>query len=295
MRRGVAMLVVLAALAIGIVAAVAAARVATDHALLRRLDASEAAADDALSAAEARVAHWLRAESKDAVVPPDALEPAVAVEHAVIGTRLSVRITAFDQHGMLPWDAAAKGAPLARAALPQDAADAIARAQVPRGTPPGIDLAGEGMRRPRWPSHAAVEPIAYGGAEASAEREAKPSEPALAALVSTHLSGGAVEINVCTAPVALLEEAERVTQQSVAGPARQARAAGRKPPLPARPSAQPGANAAGTSSAVRFVGASDCWSFRIDIQSGPVARSWWATYRETADGWRCVQRLRIDP
>lgn len=294
-RRGAALVLVLGALVVAMTAAVAAARVSIDTHVQRTLDVSESVADDAMRGASARIEEWLRSSSADAVAPVDAGEPRIAVMHARIAagqSSVTIEVTAFDQHGMVPWASARAGDAFARAALPEDARDSVANVSVPKGTPPGIDLAAPSSVRSHWPAHAPMELREFGATqgERSSPRvvESAHSEPAIAALVASHLEG-APSINVNTAPMALIEAAERIAQRSLADAVRTARTAGKRAPLPPPPAG------AHDAAQVRFVGSSDCWSFRVDIFCGPVRRSWWITYRQSRDGWQCVQRLRIDP
>jgi hypothetical protein len=264
--------------------------------LQRKLDLSEAIADDAGQAAVARIGDWLRHESGLAVAPADATEPAVPVIHARIaaGDRdVTIRVTAFDQHGMIPWISASKEEALARAALPDDVRDSISRSKVPLGVPPGIDLAAPSASRPHFPEHQDMPCVEFGpvhdAGTACANQDNNSHTDSLASLVATHLEG-AVQINVNTAPMELIEAAERLSQRSVSGAVRAARAEGKRAAIPAGASSGRG----DASGGVQFVGSSDTWSFRIDIDAGPVHRSWWATFKETGDGWLCVQRLRIE-
>lgn len=292
-RRAMAMVLVLAALVIGVTAAVAAARVAVDAALIRRLDACEASADDAMVAAEKRIDAWLRTESGSAVVDPSSTEPAVAVERVRLATaqgEVAIRITAFDQLGMVPWSAAAKDEPLARATLDEDVRAAIARAPRIAEGAPGVDLVAESLPCPRWPRHAAMDETLLAGAEPSPDSDETRAQPALAALVSSHAEGR-VRLNVNTAPIALLEAAQAALQADFVDSVRAARADGRAHGAPSVPAAQPGAR----GESIALVASSDLWSFRVDIACGPVVRSWWIAYGRTPDGWQRLQRTRIEP
>ncbi len=294
LRRGAALLLVLAALVLGMSAAVVAARVATDSTLLRNLDLGESIADDAGRAVNARIEDWLCQDSGNAVAPVDATEPAVPVMTCRIATgdtEVAIRITAYDQHGMVPWTSAFKDDAIARSALPDDVRDAIGRSKVPKGVPPGIDLASSSADHAHFPRHPDMPVVEFGPvkrfANSRTNDDGDQHADSLATLVATHLEGPA-RINVNTAPMPLIEAAERLTQRSVSGAVRAARTEGRRASIPA------GATGTRADTGAQFVGSSDTWSFRIDIDVGPVCRSWWATYKDTGEGWACVQRLRIE-
>jgi hypothetical protein len=67
----------------------------------------------------------------------------------------------------------------------------------------------------------------------------------------------------------------------------EARARGEHVPIPRDPAD------ATDPSAPRLAGSSVAWAFRIDVEVGAVARSWWCVYGRSEPDWECRQRLVI--
>jgi hypothetical protein len=299
------MLLVLVALVLGLTAATIAAQVAVTATLTRKLDRAQEVADDAANGTLARIERWLTTESDRAVAPVTATGPAIGVVDETVpveaGTSMTVRITAYDQRGMVPWAEVGSLGRLATA-IPSDVRETIAGAGQGE-TVPGLDLleiprAGEGPSRPVWPEHASVtSPNAirhYGQADetppmldASEETEGPES---IGSLVATHCSGRPA-INVNTAPRELIGFVEGLTQRSVWEIVEERRAAG-KPASVAGIGPSAGGNQ-DDDGMPTFVSTSDTWSFRVDVTYGSVRSSWWLTYTRSDRGWLLRQRLRV--
>jgi hypothetical protein len=301
------MLLVLVALVLGLTAATIAAQVAVTATLTRKLDRAQEVADDAANGTLARIERWLATESDRAVAPVTATAPAIGVIDETVpveaGTSMTVRITAYDQCGMVPWAEVGSLGRLATA-LPSDVREAIAGAGQGE-TVPGLDLIaipsageGEGPSRPVWPQHAAItSPNAirhYGEAaeaspmlDASEETEGPES---IGSLVATHCSGRPA-INVNTAPRELIGFVENLTQRSVWQVVEERRAAGKPASIAGITSSAGGAQ--DDEGMPTFVSTSDTWSFRVDVTYGSVRSSWWLTYTRSDRGWLLRQRLRV--
>ncbi len=141
-RRGAALLVVLATLVLATTASAALLRLATTEHARRNLDHRAAVADDLLTALDNPIEHWLREESALTVLPPETPVPAVIVlgdAWELDGTACAIRVTGFDQCGMVPLSVARSGSPL-RLALPSDAKRLLDAVTVKRGSRAGLDL-----------------------------------------------------------------------------------------------------------------------------------------------------------
>ncbi len=258
-RRGIALLLVLAAASGAAVSASIIASSRTDSMtaarqaeLLRQADALADAAHDA--------AHWwLRRASGTIVLPPDAPAPRVPVfDHTIElpdGVTARIRVTAFDQLGMTP---------IQLADFPHAAAitglDQISPDRHTQGLSP-------------FPDHD--------------ER----SSSTLGERFATHNAAGdqhpAGRLNIHTAPIALLQSATEETGDDRLAQIIRARAAGRR------------ATNVGVVRHDRarrvptLVAGSNAWSFRIEAQAGGVSSAWWSTYIHRGADWELVQRLPI--
>jgi len=300
-RRAVALLIVLACL---VVVSAAAASLASAAFWSRQahvaLDA-DIAADALLIAAQGPIQRWLNERSAQVVLGPDALVPEVPVLHDLIplpGTRAEttaeLRITAFDQCGMVPLSLLATE-PLLRAVIPDRALDALRERPPPAPGPPGLDAWEFNGLWPAFPRAATpFPPAAFGPTRAAAAavlggsgRE-PPGPPALGACLATHnpppRSSSLPHLNVSTAPIPILEAAMRSEGLGGLDAIVQARAAGRRPTVSAERADE---------SSISFAPFSTCWAFRIDARVGPVSKSWWAIYSRSAAGWALEQRLAI--
>lgn len=287
-RRGVALLLVLLALAICVtgVAALAskAARLSAQHAS----DRQAIMADDLLTATEAPILNWLVESSQSVVLPPDVDEPRVVVlrdQWRAGDHDHELSITAWDQCGMVPIELVGSGSPL-RLGVPAEVLEVIDSSIASVGVR-GIDQ----FDASTWPVFPAGD-----------EQGRPSSRPAVGALIATHQNDTA-RLNVHTAPLALVEAGMRLAGRSGIEQIIRARAEGNQLAIGGlsaerRPFAQGPA----------LVGVSDVWSFRIDIRIGALRRSWWAVYEHgsrrttrgrggvetTSGGWECAQRLVIN-
>lgn len=277
-RRGVALLLVLAALVVTMAALAAFARLAITSAVAAGIDERAQAADDLGLAAETVMTDWLTSESGAVVLAPDALAPMVAVlddEWTVgNGTVVRVRITAWDQEGMAPRSLLAGASPI-RLGVPEEV----------RRTVDGVGVTGvPGLD-------------AFEGAFASPDDE----HPALGALIATHnpipdeLTSGRrtrrstpARLNVSTAPVDLIAAAMRAEQRGGLEQVVQARARGEQPNLSDAP------RTGGSEADLLLANSSQTWSFRVDVTAGNVERSWWTVWTQSGSEWKVVQRLVID-
>ncbi len=302
-RRGAALLIVLATLILAAGASVTIAAAASTQRLARQLARHTLIADDLLRAAEAPIHAWLEAESQKVVLPPDSANPQVEVLHdifAVDATRYELHITAWDQCGMVPVNAARSGSPL-RLALPAEVRRCLDRVTMPEGVAPGLDLflpvMEPGGAVSVFPVPANTEPLRF-----AAPGEGVPSEPAppsahgppetaserlaIGSCVATHKPG---LITINTAPAEVLEAALRHAGRGGLEQILAARSEGKLAPTAER--AQTGDVSRG---APQPVASSGSWAMRIDVAVGPLHRSWWALYTKSSSAqWECVQRLAI--
>ncbi len=300
-RRGAALLIVLAALILTVTASASLAGLASTLKMQRTLDHAAIGADDLLRATEAPIIAWLESESAQVVLPPEVEAPRIDVLHDTWSDgklQYELTVTAWDQYGMVPINLARSGSPL-RQALPTVIRRAFDRVQTKPNEPPGLDLfrdtfgATDNEMR-IFPRADSTEPIVFADALNSTSREDidprqppaqdQPTPLAIGALVSTH-SGGRININ--TAPPELLEQAFRGAGRGGFDSVLAARAEGRSVSLGDLPTSS------SSSTAPQIVGSSSAWSCRIDIRVGPLRRSWWAVYVKSRSNWECVQRLAI--
>lgn len=268
-RRGVALLLVLATLLVVSTAALLLVRTRATASLGRRIDDRTVAIDDAITAAEGRIAAWLQNEAATAVVDPDAPSIEIPILDDLIvleGVATRIRVAAFDQQAMLPWDDARSGSPL-RMALPAAVSARLRDRPEGRRTSPGLDLLplprpGEAPTFPRIsPGPPDAMPIAFGagtqaepaGVESSklfdSQTTAPAASPAVGAWLATHAPSPAA-INVNTAPIELLDAAMRRLGRGGLEPIIEARRARRHTAL-AAPTATAGGAGPGARSSVR--------------------------------------------
>lgn len=301
-RRGAALLIVLAALILTVTASVSLARLASTTKMQRTLDRAAILADDLLRATEAAIIEWLESESAQVVLPPEVEAPRIGVLHDTWSDgkcAYELDITAWDQCGMVPINLARSGSPL-RLALPADVRHALDQVKIKPNEPPGLDLFLANLdatdnQMSVFPRADSTEPLVFVDALNPASREDEdPQQPssktppiplAVGAFVATH-SGR--RINVNTAPADVVKQALRVAGRGGFELVLAARAEGRSVPLGDLPS-----SSSSNRAAPQIVGSSSAWSFRIDVQVGPLRRSWWAVYVKSRSTWECVQRLAI--
>ncbi len=303
-RRGAALLIVLAALILTVMASVSLARFASTTKMQRTLDRAAILADDLLRATEPPIIAWLEKESAQVVLPSEVEAPRIGVLHDTWSNgkvAYEVDITAWDQYGMVPINLARSGSPL-RLALPADVRRVLDQVKTKPDEPPGLDLFLANLdatdnEMSVFPRADSTEPLVFVDALNPTGREdeypqqpsskAQPIPLAVGAFVATH-SGGGGRINVNTAPPELLKQAFRAAGRGGSELVLAARAEGRSVPLGDLPS-----SLSSNRAAPQIVGSSVAWSFRIDVQVGPLRRSWWAVYVRTRSTWECVQRLAI--
>ena len=305
-RRGAALLIVLAALILTVTASVSLARLASTTKMQRTLDRAAILADDLLRATEAPILTWLENESAQVVLPPEVEAPRIGVLHDTWsdGTlAYELDITAWDQCGMVPIQLARSGSPL-RLALPADVRRALDRVKIKPNEPPGLDLFLANLdatdnEMSVFPRADSTEPLVFVDALNPASRkdidpqqrslEAKSIPLAVGAFVATHSGGGGEgRINVNTAPRDVVKHALRAAGRGGLELVLAARAEGRSVPL-----GDLRVSSSSNRTAPQIVGSSVAWSFRIDVQVGPLRRSWWAVYVKSRSTWECVQRLAI--
>lgn len=311
-QRGAALLIVLGTLMLVTAAATILVRVAADAQLRRRLDGCTIGADDLLWAAEAPIQDWLANSSGKVVLPSGADQPCIAILHDqwfVAGDMHELRITAWDQLGMVPLELVLAGSPL-RASLPSHMLAQIDRVEIDSKVPFGLDLylyiedsdsgdSGDsgGHLVSAYPKPQSGAAIAFGEGKFADHPRGDNPGLAMGGQVATHNSTPH-RINVNTAPMALIENVLRAANQSGLEQITTARSEG-------KPAAMSGTFSIGSlpQQTIQLVGSSSIWSFRIDIRVGPVRKSWWATYGPASSRdrrsqsskyqWECAQRLVI--
>jgi hypothetical protein len=311
-RRGVALLIVLGVLIVTLSASAILITSAADARLHRQISDASQLADDLLRAADRPIEHWLNIDASKVVLPPDAATPGVVILHdqwtVPDRTRLELKITAFDQCGMVPMQQLARaGSPLRLALDAQtlEELDSMSGGAFAPETPLGLDmLAAEWVTPADGPPPMAVFPaIPDKGAIALEADPVSGGAPpdhatlgvrALGGLVATH-NRDPVRINISTAPLPLVRAAMRAAGQSVDIDAIiDARRHGRS-----AVTISGTGRAGGASDVPQIVTSSDRWAFRIDVRAGLLRRSWWAVYAPATDrrnyhAWTCVQRLMIN-
>lgn len=300
-RRGVALLIVLAALVLVLSATAVLVRAASAAKLNQKIDVSTRIADDLLEAADAPIVDWLTTQAASVVIDPAHPSPQVQIlDHRwrMAEHDCELAITAWDQLGMAPIQLARSGSPM-RLALPPEALQQLDQLELAPDSKPGLDLLEDAFPQPRR-SKAVV--FGY-SAPVESSTPANLQSNALAAsatrlgeLVATH-NRDPVRINANTAPIELLEAAFRASGRGGIESIVQSRRQGKPASLAAAAANSRAIDDPGHSR-LELVSASNLWSFRIDIGIGPVRRSWWATYapartRGGQGGWECIQRLAI--
>jgi len=284
-RRGVALLLVLAMIILIVPVAVGFTQRAVIASLEQRLSAQEEIAGSIRAQLESGpLQTWLAAESGKVVLDPEAKTPRVEVlneKWRLDDCAYEVRLTAWDQCGMAPWNALTAGSPL--------------RAAVPGGILERFDTAESGSRRsePAGLDQFASVPFTV---DHSALRSAFPSPDeedvhSVGAWIATHPVGDGGSINVHTAPLPLIEAVAAATGRGAIEAIIPARREGRRVPLPG--AVEGSDRGAASGHAPRLVGASSSWAVRVDVRVGTARRSWWSVYRQTSGQWECVQRLVI--
>ena len=312
-RRGIALLFVLVAVVLGLTAATIAAQVAVTASVTRRLDRNVREGDDVAASLAPRIERWLVAESQRAVVPPDGEMPAIGVADETVdlgdGRAMRVRVTAFDQHGMIPWGEALAGGPMSGHLSP-GTIEAIWLAPRTAGdapVPPGLDLLDGPGSRTVWPPHAPLQAGSvtrrFSGVAGMSDSEDTSSADdgsrarhAIGTLVATHVPGQRTAININTAPREFVAMAEALTGRSVWSVVEEARRQGKPASVGAFADVgSPDLSSSDAEAASRptFIASSDVWSFRVDVNIDRARSAWWLTYMRSDRGWSLRQRLRI--
>jgi len=310
-HRGIALVMVLfAILVIGVVMSVTLQRLLTQQ-QIELSDASARLGDRLLITADELIDEWLRMQSPDVILPSDVPEPVVSVLHDQLnavplhGNRsgdIEIRVTAWDQRGMVPAQLRRSASPL-RMALHPEQLRLLDRCAGPRF----IDLltASEesGTYASLFPEPVRGTKVVFGDDDPqTAPMTAVPGSidrlQGVLAAVSPQAFGddSSILVNIHTAPAALLEPAYREAGRGGIEQLLAMRDQGLPVPL-ADP--EVGGRAAPR---VRLVTQSDAWAFRVDIRVADVQRSWWMVYHhvsaEASDAgertWKRVLTLPID-
>ncbi|MBK7406244.1 MAG: hypothetical protein IPJ41_16970 [Phycisphaerales bacterium] len=275
-RRGVALLLVLATLVLAVTAAAGLARASAGARLRAQWAGEERIADTLLDASEVPILDWLHRHAGRLVLPPDAASPRFMVlddQMAVDGEACRVTIAAFDECGMAPAGWHGAGFPAEVSARVEGAGGEFTNS-------PGLDLfprlslGAEG--RPAFPSAGGASMLSIGELVATHNPVRRGQQPA---------------VNVNTAPMRLLKAVYAARALGGLEAIIEARAAGRV--------ASPGAVRApqrshGLGGEVPLpVAMSTCWAFRIDCRVGRLRYGWWCLYADRGSNWERVQRLAI--
>ncbi|MHC5027478.1 MAG: hypothetical protein ACYTGR_12055, partial [Planctomycetota bacterium] len=261
-------------------------------------------ADDLLAQSDVMIEAFL--DGADAVVlPPDVVDPAIAVGFErwhCDDVGYAIRVTAFDQAGMVPVQAARQGDPM-RSVLPFEVRRMVDRAGSAARNTPGLDMFTGDDRGavPVFPAHVSVPVTRFGDGDAPGDDQstddAADRDPggqhgrdvSIGGVIATHGTG---VFNLNTAPRALLERVFRGAQRGGLDLVLDAREEGRGVIMADLQEAIGGQRDLRGPSG--FAVGSDAWAFRVDVTSGPVVRHWWSVYGRDEEGWRCLQRLVID-
>ncbi|MCH8825288.1 MAG: hypothetical protein IH984_17465 [Planctomycetes bacterium] len=299
-RRGAALLVVLAALILVMTSSVSLVNIASTNKIHRQLDQSAKQADDLLTASNDAILSWLSNEADQVVLPPDLLEPRVDVLHdawTINDTNYELRITAWDQCGMVPIELAQAGSPM-RLALSRNVIAAIDKLKIKRNQQRGLDQftfeysGGEKLRVYPLPSKSQplgfIDPLDASDAEGGLSQLRYQDQyipTAIGSVIATHSNN---TINLNTAPLKVIEQALRSAGRGGLEVVLAARNEGRAANL-----GELQVNQSSKPRTIRLANSSNAWSFRIDIRVDSLNRSWWAIYTKTKSTWECVQRLAI--
>ncbi|MBX3365197.1 MAG: hypothetical protein KF866_10560 [Phycisphaeraceae bacterium] len=228
-------------------------------------------ADDLMLEAERPILFWLNRHANRVVLHPGVLTPGIVILDETLAGLADqrLRITAFDQTGMVHPSLSNRSLRTFLSPHPgiSHAAEVMLNHLSTRDALPlGLDIlhVSEGV----YPTH--------------------PDDPAIGALLATHTYlENPPRVNLSTAPQwFLLAIAGDETTSDMINDALAARAKSHRPALPAE-----------TTAASEWIPTltSTCWSFRVDVQIGPVCRSRWLVFYVNAGQWMCAQRLNISP
>jgi len=317
--RGIALVLVLAVLVITVPVAVMVARQTGINRLAHTTDQAGQLANELRRTFEnGFIQPWLVRESSSVVLPPDTPVASLSLldESWTIPANKSnqsmqpcrVRITAFDQCGMVPYELAHAGSPL-RPALPEEILtqlEAINLQDLPANQvlflgldqfyPLTANLLETGSFDTfisPFPSHDSDQAMHAIGAwvatcrpDALSDRRANTSR--------ARRTSPNVIININTAPYDLLETAMRSAGRSGIESIRYARTQGKMATITSSLSLTQTNSPNESSRHPVFSSSSIAWSFRMDIECGGFKKSWWMVYQPlTSNQWKCVQRLVI--
>jgi len=310
-HRGIALVMVLfAILVIGVVMGVTLQRLLTQQ-QIELSDASARLGDRLLVAADELIDVWLRTQSSDVILPSDVSEPVVAVLHDQLnavplhGRRsgdIEIRLTAWDQRGMVPAQLRRGASPL-RMALHPDHLRLLDRCVGPRYFDFLAASEESGTNVSLFPAPVRGTKVLFGDdvpqtdPVPAASRDFDRLQGVLAA-ISPQVRGEdtSILINIHTAPAALLDPAYREAGRGGIEQVLSMRDQGVSVPL-----ADPDISGR-AAPRVRLVGRSDAWAFRVDIRVADVQRSWWMVYHYVSaaapdageSAWKRVLTLPID-
>lgn len=276
-RRGAALLLVLAVLVITTSTVVPLLRLALTARAARNLTTNRQECDQLLVEAEQAAIAWLAQRSASVTLPWHAPLPSLTIlddQWIYDGVKYALRLTAFDQCGMVPLDSGGRDSPLILSLPPDVAAwlESLDSSSLVGTVRSGLDQWQTLAPRPIAPATPTDEP------------------PALAALISTHApTSSDTPINVNTAPRALVAAAVISAGRGGLDAIAEARRAGR---WFSPSAASPAADSSAHRRAV-LVASSTAWAIRIDILCGQTRRSWWSVYVLHGSVWERAQRLAI--
>jgi len=282
-------------------------RVAVHDRVRRDVNVDSLLATDLLLAANDPILEWLNKKSKSLVLPSTATSPAAPVLHQRWSAgehTFELRITAFDQDGMVSARDVANGSPL-RMTLPTDVRDLVDAAElgdVPEDVAIGLDLFeaatsaahGQVDQRAvfplRWDGTSRANFVREGDVNVVAGGDASAFVGAASAIgqfVATH---GSNRLNVNTAPMEIVEAVFRLTGRGGVEQIAQDRDEGN----PVANVPPPAISNDSTATLPTLVTSSDTFAFRVDIRVNRVRPSWWMIYRRGGErGWSCVQRIPV--
>ena len=284
-ERGMALLMVLVTFAITITTCVSLARFSTTARAHRNLAHSQVRCSGLFANSHAAIMDWLQHEADEVVLHADEKSPSLDILHDVFWideVEHRIRITAFDEFGMVPASVVRTASPL-RIAVPQTILREVDRVPL-TGPEAGLDrLLTTTTPEKIFPLKRPSEPVIFGGGLASPNEEIYyRRDPAIGEWIATH-NDAPGRLNIHTTPLPLLKAAFRAAGRGGIGAIEAARKRGEKTTV----------GAGGTvKDAVIFVTESNSWAFRIDVSSDDFQRSWWAIYVRDPE-WRCQQRLAI--
>lgn len=267
-RRGVAMLIALLTMTVLIAGIAIIAKVQTTDRLIEMRSNDTTLTQDVFRVSDAPIQAWLEEQARSAVVDPEVIAPMIPIsdEQMMLGDQpVRIRITAWDQYGMIPRNADELSIDFG---IVEDTPWEDARF-------PGLDIGTE--QASVFPSR--ERPAAMGGRYAT--HNPWPTRS------GTTRSRAGTAININTAPIQLIESIFHTFNLGDPSSIIEKRAQGELATITL--SAQ---NAKQVS--VRLVSISRVWSFRVDVQIGTIQQSSWCVYSNQGGNWKLVQRIGID-